>query len=72
LAGFVLEVLGLDLGAPKKDVMLPLDFGFFASAAAKSTALRLSGADAIELVEVEVFSCPMLLSSPSVMVVWIM
>ena len=51
--GFVLDVLGLDLGAPKKDVMLPLDLGFFASAAARSTALRFRGVDAIGPVVVD-------------------
>ena len=41
LEGFVDEVSGFGFGWPKKDVMEPFDFGFFASSEAKSTAFRL-------------------------------
>lgn len=41
LDGFVLDVLVFVLGGPKKLVMEPFAFGFFASAVAISAALRL-------------------------------
>ena len=45
VAGVPMLLLGADLGAVKKEVMLAFAFGFFTAAAveARSAALRLSG-----------------------------